>query len=414
MGQTTNAKTIFFCVAGASFFALVYLSRHLASTYVNLDRRHMIIPINVSSPPVAVDLEKSPKCVDLLGAVQNGFWVSRTPKKKDVIELESCINATRSIHFGLPPKLQRSDGLCGNLNFGGKMFRALCDPNGPTPCCFEYKCVNKTVGQCNCSTCFDLRPEIHADFGSYVLKEPACKMTTFESKADACSMLKNVSITFIGDSLVRQVYTSFLTMLQHKALNKVDRNEFMSNRQQCREQINYLGSSRHVPWGEVTECNQTVKMQFYKYFKLDRKLQQELLGTVKGLVGKQYSILYIGLGLHEDLNFQFLHEQVVKPMVNIVGKNQWPKIVWATPHCPGPLKSPTFIKQQKDSVIDFIKNMKMILKGYNIAILDSLPLTTGIVSYDGVHYGKVINDIKAQILMNLIQRLRNNGWSRVH
>ncbi|XP_035825754.1 uncharacterized protein LOC106011803 [Aplysia californica] len=239
-------------------------------------------------------------------------------------------------------------------------------------------------------------------------------MTTFESKADVCSLLQNISIDFVGDSLVRQIYISFLSKLQHQSLNKAETsNTSISHRKRCQEQLIYQGSYQYYIVRSVTDCNQTVNLRFHNHHKLTKPGEEEINRTITGLVGKQYSILYIGLGLHEDLNFEFVHERVVKPMVKIVGKNQWPKIIWATPHSPGPLKTPTFTKQQKDSVIAFNKKMHKVLKGYNIPVLDTFPLTTDIISYDGVHYGKRINDIKAQVLLNLIQRLRNSGWSSV-
>ncbi|XP_005100769.1 uncharacterized protein LOC101853007 [Aplysia californica] len=413
MRATTKTNLALLCLACASLFGMGYVSRYRASTNVDLSGIQKIQQATISPPLVTVFKKENPRCVDLLSAVQNGYWVSRTPPKRELIEIQSFLDDVRIGYFKLPPTLQRDDGHCGNVNFKGRMFRALCNPDGPTPCCFEFQCASKSVDQCRCSTCFDLRREMHADFGSYVLKDPACKMTTFKSKADLCSMLENVSISFIGDSFVRQIYISVLAMLRHgKIGNVVKNNTSMSERERCREQRIYIAGCRHLVDREVTECDQTVKLNDYNYFKTQKA--NLIMEVVKGLVGKRHSILYIGLGIHDGLNSTTVHEKVVKPMMRIVGKNQWPKIVWSTPHVPGLLKSPFHKNQDRSAVLAFIKDMKRILKGYNIPVMDTYHLTNGVVSYDGLHYAKGINDIKAQILLNLVQRLRNNGWSTLH
>ncbi|GFS06942.1 hypothetical protein ElyMa_001237500 [Elysia marginata] len=47
------------------------------------------------------------------------------------------------------------------------------------------------------------------------------------------------------------------------------------------------------------------------------------------------------------------------------------------------------------------------LKSQGIAVLDGFNLTLGsLMSYDGTHYGKGLNDLKAQILLNYFREIR--------
>ena len=115
----------------------------------------------------------------------------------------------------MPPGLQRADGRCGNVDFlkrGGfqnAVFRALCDAEGPTPCCYNGTCVNRTQDQCVCADCLDMRSRIEAEHATWLPAQAQCRRRKL-SVAEMCRLLANSTIVFKGASLVRHLYTGFL------------------------------------------------------------------------------------------------------------------------------------------------------------------------------------------------------------
>ena len=110
----------------------------------------------------------------------------------------------------MPEGLQRSDKKCGTVGFVKRgLFRALCDMDGPTPCCYKDKCVNKTQDQCSCSSCFDMRRRIHAEYAIWRPVNKQCEPKKL-SVPEICHLLENSTLYFVGDSLVRHVYTALL------------------------------------------------------------------------------------------------------------------------------------------------------------------------------------------------------------
>ncbi|KAK7494332.1 hypothetical protein BaRGS_00014435, partial [Batillaria attramentaria] len=128
-----------------------------------------------------------------------------------------------SIHFkfrqnqGVPPGFQRPDGRCGNVTLKDIVpgmhpalwYRALCDPDGRTPCCYDNVCVNKPKEKCTCRNCYDQRRMIHAEYATWHAENPECQPLDL-SVQQMCKVLDNSTLYFIGDSFVRHVYLSFL------------------------------------------------------------------------------------------------------------------------------------------------------------------------------------------------------------
>ena len=55
-----------------------------------------------------------------------------------------------------------------------------------------------------------------------------------------------------------------------------------------------------------------------------------------------------------------------------------------------------------DDVDVFVEEVDRFCKKYNIPSLDLRPLTTGIWSVDGTHYGTGVNRMKVQMFLNLL------------
>lgn len=88
------------------------------------------------------------------------------------------------------------------------------------------------------------------------------------------------------------------------------------------------------------------------------------------------------------------------PMFELLSKSVWPKVIWLTPHAPGLLKTPYHVYLQPDKVQLFNKHVSVLMKNQGIPILNFFHLTKGVMSYDGTHYSKGVNDVKVNIFLN--------------
>ncbi|KAL8616008.1 hypothetical protein ACOMHN_014970 [Nucella lapillus] len=105
---------------------------------------------------------------------------------------------------------------CGNLSVGDKhlnYFKALCDPDGATPCCYNHVCRNKSIHECACANCEDMRTPIQAEYATWRTEDTSCQPRNW-TMSDACRLLKNSTLHFIGESLTRHLYTAFLLVVR--------------------------------------------------------------------------------------------------------------------------------------------------------------------------------------------------------
>ncbi|XP_028519752.1 uncharacterized protein LOC110254884 [Exaiptasia diaphana] len=77
-----------------------------------------------------------------------------------------------------------------------------------------------------------------------------------------------------------------------------------------------------------------------------------------------------------------------------------------TTHAQGFLKPPSFRKmgQNNDKISQYNRVMRDKLKQKGVEVFDVFPMTKGVHSYDGTHYGYGMNMIKAQYLLNYIHQ----------
>ena len=100
---------------------------------------------------------------------------------------------------------------------------------------------------------------------------------------------------------------------------------------------------------------------------------------------------------------------MIEPLLKKRGNSSWPKVVWFTPHVPGLLKSKSYAGQQRELALKYADQMMPYLKG-KLTNVDTRAFTEGVVSYDGTHYGKAINDLKTRILLTLLDTNKKRGW----
>ncbi|GFO47183.1 hypothetical protein PoB_007368800 [Plakobranchus ocellatus] len=75
---------------------------------------------------------------------------------------------------------KKSQRAIGNTGFGGTIihpYRALCDPEGSTPCCYSnHTCVAFSQAQCVCDGCYDMRRPVHAELAAWVPRDKTCQV----------------------------------------------------------------------------------------------------------------------------------------------------------------------------------------------------------------------------------------------
>lgn len=92
-----------------------------------------------------------------------------------------------------------------------------------------------------------------------------------------------------------------------------------------------------------------------------------------------------------------------------LAKSPWPKLIWASPHAPGLLKSPTYDKQQTEHVVRYNLRVNAIMRSRGIPVLDFFEMTKTVFSLDGTHYGLGVNEVKAQVFLNYILEMRTKA-----
>ena len=108
---------------------------------------------------------------------------------------------------GVDYGIQRPDGRCGNVS--KSYYRALCRPGGPSPCCYNFHCLNTTSNNCTCSNCYDLRIPLEAELATWRPVDKQCKPRRM-AVPELCRLLDKAILYFIGDSLIRHLYGAFV------------------------------------------------------------------------------------------------------------------------------------------------------------------------------------------------------------
>ncbi|CAG5121093.1 unnamed protein product [Candidula unifasciata] len=287
-------------------------------------------------------------------------------------------------------------------------FRALCDPKGLVPCCYNNVCTSRPKEDCKCPYCYDMRQPLHAELATWVPNDPTCKMTRFDTVEDTCRLLQNMTIFMFGDSLVRHIYIALLNILrQGTAHGVLKKTASPASVTRCDADFVHLGRCMGDIDADTWECNNTVRLLFREHSYI---VQTNLtLKFVAELIGRPNSVVFVGNGIHDDYNYPEAANKVLLPLIRNLSSSPWPKLVWSAVHAPGLLKTPRVPSQSRESVVIYNKQLRSILEAHHVPVFDTFQLTDGVESFDGVHYGRGVNGVKAQILLNYLLQLRSNG-----
>ncbi|CAL1533383.1 unnamed protein product [Lymnaea stagnalis] len=324
----------------------------------------------------------------LLDQMLTGHWVPRKYTVQEMGELEA-FNKRVWTFYKIPHTLQREDKKCGNVSFPGlAWFRGLCDPKGATPCCMNNSCVNRSVQECQCPDCYDVRPQIYAEFATWLPDDTTVKLTKFTTEKDACRVLQNKTVYFIGDSFMRQLYTSVLAMLRDAKPRHVIRDNVpLANVTNCDKYYRFVADCRNYLIWSTKECNGTTNLSMKSIYKAQNS--DGPLKSIRELNGTVNSWLVVGLGAHDYYNITAVRQHMIDPLLNILKNSTWPKLIWMASHSPGLLKTGTEKRQQSQALLDYNDQLTAILNARGIPILKFFDFTKGVFSFDGAHYGSI-------------------------
>ncbi|ESP05618.1 hypothetical protein LOTGIDRAFT_152474 [Lottia gigantea] len=355
--------------------------------------------------------ENNKECPNVLKYMTYGHWKPRIVSREEVQKMDAFLLRARSQHF-LPANLQRRDGKCGNVSFEDirlKWFRPLCHPKGPTPCCYNNVCANKSIEDCVCKDCYDMRTSINAEHADWIPNHKYCQVPS-RTAHELCDFVKGSKIFFMGDSFIRHIYLAFILLLKdnlfdgairpgtYKGLHDSCTGLDMFTEKQCRSLLDQFS----------TLCNSTVYLYFNEFASTKHGTQIQQVMNTHARDPKAYFI--VGTGLHDGFKITRTWNKILSPVLNF-WKTQGvdtSKFLWHAMHAPGLLKTPFKPSQHRHNVIKYNKAMKKLLTEYNVPIFETFNLTDGVNSFDGPHYGQGVNLLKAKIILEFFREQRSN------
>ncbi|PVD36283.1 hypothetical protein C0Q70_03261 [Pomacea canaliculata] len=347
-------------------------------------------------------------CKDVLKLMVYGQWETRNLSAAESNEMKLFNDQVRK-EKTIPTNLQRADKLCGNVTFPKIPFRALCDPNGDTPCCYNNFCANTTQHQCTCSDCYDTRRPIDAEYATWRPSDPTCQVRHL-SQNETCELLDGATLYFLGDSFVRHVFTAFLLAARnnetHGAMGPRTPPElqtscaglYMFTEKVCRLHVD----------SDTTVCNKRVKVKLVYDYKVE-SAAAAVHTAIINLTNVSRSIAFMAFGIHDQFEVEKVRQKLLLPLLHKMNSSSSsnPKLVWLAYHAPGLLTSTLDYPWQKpERILQYNQVMGEFLREWHVPIFEAFNLTDGIASFDGAHYGLGINRVKVQILLNYILELR--------
>ena len=377
-----------------------------------------------------------PQCKNLLTSLLQGRW-----RLKDDITFKDFISYRRidmqmRLRKGWPPLLYHGDLRCGtkyplprvmhtNKTEGYYLdIPSQCDQLSDSPCCRDDVgwCGNGETF-CQCETCLDYRKYIPAELAVWEIAN-GCVLNKIDAN-EACYDLNRyfTSVTFIGDSLVRHLFSSLLILLtrdkEHGAL-RTDLTQL--DKEICAGENQFVDSACHkklaMTWNDVQKhkgycssmANHTKpRLSFVEAYNI-KQLHLATLELKQRLI-EEKPLVIIGIGVHDNFNYTRVIAEYLIPMVEMrasAGRNKG-TFMWLNTHSSGPLKPNEFRKLQGNHAIKvFNHELEEFCNKNSIILIDTFNFTQGIHSFDGTHYGYEVNRLKTQILLNGLKEMVAN------
>ncbi|XP_012557215.2 uncharacterized protein LOC105844769 [Hydra vulgaris] len=367
------------------------------------------INLELSSHKIVVNFSSCTNTFD----ISDGKWIFRNNLKTEDLNERTRLDEEIRLSMNWPKLLFRNDSRCGaQFPLYNYQLLAQCNPNSNKPCCNQ---VSGVCGQgdeyCNCDNCTDFRSAISAELG--VWKPNACYFN-YQSYNDTCSLFlkKEISMLFVGDSLIRQIYTVMLMILTNNYFNgsipsyASEKDKFMCTgehqvtNKDCSVRV-VAQNSAELPFHALCNgANVTIKMiQDYNH-----KLAPEVYIAINKTISQENNWIIAGVGLHYQLKFENLKSVYLDPLWELLSSslNAWPKLIWFDIHgIFGFLRMRT--AAMNDEIVTFNKKIQQYWEHRNVTVVKTFNFSQNLRSYDGRHYGVGFNELKAQLILHLLK-----------
>lgn len=408
------------CIVFVTVATFMYL--YYACSLIHYGRRQLD-----AKPPIKSNQRI---CKDVLSSATQGTWRLRPHTSTTALEARRQLDMILRQRKGWPRTLWHGDLRCGwkfplprpnYINSSGSVIfdiQGQCDPQTDAPCCDGVKgwCGIGT-SFCDCKNCIDFRNYLPAELSDWKPKS-GCLVNNF-SQTGACALINDHMsyITFMGDSLVRHLFSSVMLILtndfKHGALKKRTPSQF---KKFCRGDSQFIDSMCHVHiamrWKDIsihpTFCPQAnplrFKLDFIEAYNI--KHAPVALTMIKRQLSRRGSVVLLGIGIHNSFNASLVIESYLEPIVKLLSKsrNGWPHLIWLTTHSAGPLKPRSFYQRQGNhAILAYNTKLTDYCRRFNITVLDTFNMTRGVHSFDGTHYGFGVNMMKAQVVFNYLR-----------
>ena len=365
-------------------------------------------------------------CRGVLATLTIGRW-ERNSVSEEVAQTRKKLDMILRERKGWPKVLFHGDRRCGPLFPLPRKVRnqeqtfafdvqAQCDIDSPYPCCHDNTgWCGSGEKFCDCPSCIDYRSFISAELAQW-LPTNGCRVKNF-TQTSACELISRRinSITFIGDSLVRHLFSAMVILLTNDPLyGALKHNTPHKMREVCKGDSQFVDSACHVhtamTWRHVIDnpdfCNgwARFKISYVKAYKTE--LARLALVSLKNLLNKVGSIVLMGIGIHNNFNSSAVIQTFLRPAVRLVStsRNGWPHLIWVSTHSMGPLKPMIYHRDQGNpAILSFNENLSKFCDQHNVTVFNMFNATVHVHSFDGTHFGAGVNMMKVQILLNYLE-----------
>ncbi|XP_068688714.1 uncharacterized protein [Montipora foliosa] len=366
------------------------------------------------------------RCRGALTTLTQGHWKQRNVSK-EALQSRKRIDVMLRERKGWPKRLFHGDLRCGPVFQLPRKIRnknrpfvldvqAQCDAESENYCCHSNTgWCGHGEKFCDCPSCTNYKSFISAELAQW-LPSNGCSVTNFTQFSACESISKRVSsLTFIGDSLVRHLFSAMLIILTNDPLyGALKFSTTPKMRDICKGDSQFGDSICHVhtamTWRDVIDnpnfCNRWARFQisYVKAYRVEIASLAHL--TIKKHLNKVGSVVLMGIGIHNNFNSTAVVQSYLEPAVRLIStsKNGWPHLIWLSTHSTGPLKPINYHRDQGNLAISsFNENIAKYCNEHNIAVFDTFNMTTGVHSFDGTHFGVGVNIMKVQILLNYLE-----------
>ena len=384
-----------------------------------------------------MDAEDGAKsCCNALLCPIEGHWELKNHTSIEDLNHVERVNMELRTRKGWPAQLYHGDSRCGTMYPLPRLVRqhdrelyfsdiiSQCNRFSQTPCCRNDIgwCGNGEFF-CQCDTCFNYKSIVHTELYNWKHKMN-CMRSDILPKKENCDFLSSqyTSVTFIGDSLVRHVFSSLLIQLTENPISgalkpSLNRREKLY----CSNENQFVDSACHsklsVDWEDVQSHSEYCNTSNYKPKVIfvqaySTQLKDLALKQISEKLNEQRPLIFVGIGIHDNFDHNKVIEEYLSPIIQLRNNRAGysnPILVWLNTHSAGKLKPVGYQRTQGNhKIVGFNWQLREYCRRNSVYVFDTFNLTQGVHSFDGTHYGQALNKLKVELLLNSLKMLANN------